>query len=100
MITCFNDLYNPVLIDLDQSLPTTRDNVPEFGISCMYPHSRREIKRPEQYDWVQLGWVMAWVICNELHDYHEMTYESLPESVQKSEALKTLIQKGIYAEFD
>ena len=94
---CFNNLYEPVLIDLDRSIETTCDNIPQFGKSCMYPHSRREIKRPEQYDWVQLGWVVASVICspNEVLDYHEMTYESLPESVRKSEALKTLIQKGM-----
>ena len=64
---CFDDLYRPILIDFDRSSRTGLSAFPDYGVSCMYPAGPIP---PEKIDWIQVGWVLAWVLCDTLYDYH------------------------------
>ena len=89
---CFNDRFQPILIDFDRSLPTTMSMIPlTYGKSCMYPEW---VEQLEKADWVQFGWVIAWVLCDEWYEYHSATFERLPLHLQESGTLKNLIQEG------
>ena len=87
---CFDDLYRPILIDFDRSMPLLSD-IPDYGVSCMYPAGKLP---PEKLDWIQVGWVLAWVLCETLDDYHAATWEVLPPHLKTSRTLRSLIQEG------
>jgi len=61
---CFNQQYEPVLIDLDRSRDITLRAI-LYGKSCMYVTKMT----PAQIDWMQLGWLAAWILHCE-GDYH------------------------------
>jgi len=61
---CFNEQYEPVLIDLDRSRDITLRTI-LYGKSCMYVTKMT----PAQIDWMQLGWLAAWILHCE-GDYH------------------------------
>ena len=74
---CFNEQYEPVLIDLDRSIEITGSPI-FYGKSCMY--MRAGEMTPDQIDWIQVGWLAAWVLhCED--DYHERKFEELPEAI-------------------
>ena len=89
---CFNGEFQPILIDFDRAMSTSRafEEVP-YGESCMYPEW---VELPEKFDWIQLGWVIAWVLRDEVYDYHSATFEELPQHLKESETLRILIKDG------
>lgn len=88
---CFNQHFEPVLIDLDRSTSIFFPCLGRFLFceSCMYP----EDKSIEQIDWVQVGWLVAWVVntCDG-EGYHER--KELPESIPGKTILRVLIEEG------
>jgi len=49
--------YQPILVDLDCCTNVKNKKV-KYGCSCMYA----EGKTVEQIDWIQLGWLIDWVL--------------------------------------
>jgi len=52
-------------------------------------------KTAEQMDWIQLGWLIAWVLKDNCTDYHGRNVENLPETLQRSETLQALTEQGM-----
>ena len=92
---CFNDACQPIIIDFDRALPNVLRTIPQYGTSCMYPDWVREDRDwPEKFDWIQWGWVIAWVLWEHQYEYHSATFEGLPPHLQASQTLRSLIQDG------
>ena len=81
---CFNVNYKPVLIDLERTEVITMGFPPylDDAASCMYD----EHKTIEENDWMQLGWMFAWVL-DKSRSYHDRKFTDLPPSVQQDQTL-------------
>ena len=86
---CFNEQYEPVLIDLDRSIAITRSPI-SYGKSCMYVSEMT----PDQIDWIQVGWLAAWVLHCE-GEYHERKFQELPAGIHGDQFISKLINEGI-----
>ena len=86
---CFNEQYEPVLIDLDRSIKITGFPI-IYGKSCMYVSKIT----PDQIDWIQVGWLAAWVLHCE-GDYHERKFQELPEAIREDQFISKLINEGM-----
>lgn len=87
---CFNQDHQPVFIDLDRSC-FSNTRLEPYGSSCMY---NQGIQAGDN-DWIQLGWLIAWVLDEKCTDYHHREFERLPETLQDSETLQALIERGM-----
>ena len=84
---CFNQQFKPILIDLDRSEGLGTEKVCQSDYaSCM---SRSEMS-PEKTDWMQLGWLIAWIL-EPGEDYHDRDFEGLSDNMKENAMLKTLI---------
>ena len=88
---CFNDQLDAVLIDLDRacegktSLVTIIDSDQPRGAGpgfCL--------------DFMQLGWLLAWVLHPQ-GNYHQRTWEDLPQSIRNDRFISDLINCGQYS---
>ena len=52
---------------------------------------------PEKTDWMQLGWMLAWIL-EPGEDYHDRDFEGLSDNMKENTRLKTLIQEGLVSE--
>ena len=88
---CFNENFQPVLIDLDRScrLSYTVDT-DCFAESCMYNYGLT----PGQHDYMQPGWLATWVAAP-TDDCHQRKFEDLAALYQKDMFLRTLITEGV-----
>ena len=94
---CFNQSFQPVFIDLDRNMTVSEKKVMYTDShSCMYV----EGMRAGHTDWIQLGWLIAWVLDENCTDYHGRTFENLSETLQGSETPQALIQLGMYTLYD
>ena len=90
---CFNENFKPVLIDLDRAVPAALKTLRfAFCESCMYD----ALLTGEQHDWLQLGWLVTWVLTfSEVlyrdEGYHTQSFEKLPEILQENDILRKLI---------
>ena len=75
---CFNKDYNPVFIDFDRS-ESTDVYVQRLVNSCMVD----ELHLTHQNDWIQLGWVIAWVL-HPYGSYHDRVFDALPDTLKES----------------
>ena len=87
---CFNQQFKPILIDLDRSEWLGSIVGQSDYASCM---SRKEMS-PEKTDWMQLGWMIAWIL-EPGEDYHDRDFEGLSDNMKETAMLKTLIQEGL-----
>ena len=91
---CFNQQFKPLLSDLDRSEVLGTDLGEESAYaSCM---SRSDLS-PEKTDWMQLGWMIAWIL-EPGEDYHDRDFEGLSDNMKENAMLKTLIQEGLVSE--
>ena len=60
---CFDDEYEPVLIDLDRCSKSGKISS-TYGASCMYPFADTGHK----FDYMQLGWLVAWVLDKDVEN--------------------------------
>ena len=90
---CFNQQFKPILIDLDRSEGIGTIVGQSDYASCM---SRKDMS-PEKTDWMQLGWLIAWIL-EPGEDYHDRDFEGLSDNMQENAILKTLIQEGLVSE--
>ena len=91
---CFNQQFKPILIDLDRSEGIGTERVFHSAYaSCM---SRKDMS-PEKTDWMQLGWMLAWIL-EPGENYHDRDFEGLSDNMKENAMLKTLIQEGIVIE--
>ena len=90
----FTQQFKPILIDLDRSegIGTERVCQSDYA-SCM----SRSDKSPEKTDWMQLGWMLAWIL-EPGEDYHDRDFEGLSDNMKENAMLKTLIQEGLVIE--
>ena len=90
---CFNENFKPVLIDLDRAVPAALKTLRfAYCESCMYD----AVLTGEQHDWLQLGWLVTWVLTfSEVlyreEGYHTQAFEKLPEILQENDILRKLI---------
>lgn len=87
---CFDESYQPVLIDLDRTLENV-EVVVAHGKSCMYTGSPNPIKN----DWVQLGWLTAWVL-DDSGDYHTRTLETLRPRIKEDPFINKLFKGMLF----
>ena len=91
---CFNASFEVILIDLDRVWPIEQEH-PMFygeenkGRSCMYLVDSSNRTGIQTDDFIQLGWLVAWVLEPAL-DYHMRTLESHAEFVRNDEFVSTL----------
>ena len=90
---CFNQQFKPILIDLDRSEGIGTIVGQSDYASCM---SRKDMS-PEKTDWMQLGWMIAWIL-EPGEDYHDRDFEGLSDNMKENAMLKTLIQEGLVSE--
>ena len=96
---CYDEKYNPILIDLDRAMPTNRWNSRcVYPNSVMYRHSI-EFKGEEQY-WLQLACIILWVLTEEQQPkrgessaYHKQTI-SIQHDLVKDMFFLKLFNKG------
>ena len=87
---CFTQQFKPILIDLDRSEGLGTGRVRHSSsASCM----NRKAMSPEKTDWMQLGWMIAWIL-EPGEDYHDRDFEGLSDNMKENAMLKTLIQEG------
>ena len=99
---CFNSNFDAVLIDMERC--TLVDTFPNIcmqldTLSCMYetPHGMTGIFTARRMDYMQLGWLLVWVLHNR-GDYHKRKWEDLPVNIQSDSFLKRLVMEGEYQE--
>jgi len=94
---CFDANYKPVLIDLDRSLEVYRMPCNKYESSCMYRYRTDIAMSVQQVDWMQLGWLAAWVVHPDpTGSYHSRKFEDLPEDLKTDPFLSTLIERGMW----
>ena len=83
--------FHVVLIDLERSVECTSTCglVGNQYDSCMYSNTMT----PEQHNWRQLGWLVAWVLDPEAQEYHTRVFVRLPEWLRTA-GLYQLIEQG------
>jgi len=82
---CFDANYKPVLIDLDRSLEVYQMPCDKYESSCMYRYRTDIAMSVQQVDWMQLGWLAAWVVHPDpTGSYHSRNFEDLPEDLKTS----------------
>ena len=89
---CFRErTFEIVFIDLKRSREFTSmcNFIRDQYDSCMYSNTMT----PEQHDWRQLGWLIAWVLDPDAQDYHARKFTKLPEWLQTT-GLYQLIEQG------
>ena len=87
---CFDTSFNAFLIDVDRC--TYIDCAFDGSApSCMHPRNLP----PSCTDYVQLGWLAAWVL-NPTGQYHERKWDDLPPFIKTDTFISSLIQKGLY----
>ena len=89
---CFREhMFDVVLIDLEHSVKCmcTCVLVRDRYDSCMYSNTIT----PEQHDWRQLGWLLAWVLDPVAQEYHTRQFEKQPKWLQ-TRSLYQLIEEG------
>ena len=88
---CFDQDYKPVFIDLDRSEVAYQPVMRNKDInSCMID----QFKSTDQNDWVQLGWLVVWVIHRVALSYHSRAVTDMPTYLQKNRVIKALINDG------
>ncbi len=95
---CFANDCMPVLIDFDRS--TRLEDNAYFDIndlSCMYNLEEPPFNPNGNTDFLQLGWLTAWVLDSEHSDYHERKWGTQREIVTENKFVQQLILQG---EFD
>ena len=98
---CFNSNYDAVLIDMERC---TRVEVRSplsmelHTISCMYrkPKNMLESFTAQRMDYVQLGWLLVWVL-NCTGEYHEREWEQQPLNIVNDVFLSPLVCQGVYS---
>ena len=96
---CFNCNYDAVLIDLDRCEPWNQfpKAVSCFaGKSCMYemPEAIGAVQfNGKHMDYVQLGWLVAWVLSDE-SDYHDRKWTEQNEEITSDNFVSTLVLHG------
>ena len=99
---CFNSDYDAVLIDMERCAPV-KDS--RFSLcvqlgeeSCMYrkPETLAGILTAERLDYIQLGWLLAWVL-NDTGDYHDREWEKQPGYITNDVFLSQLVCQGVYS---
>lgn len=94
---CFDANYKPVLIDLDRSLEVYEMPCDNYESSCMYRYRTDIAMSVQQVDWMQLGWLAAWVVHPDpTGSYHSRNFEDLPEDLKTDPFLSTLIERGMW----
>ena len=92
---CFNDQLDAVLIDLDRACEG-RTSLVTIIDSCMYDRPRGA--GPDFcLDFMQLGWLLAWVLHPQ-GNYHQRTWEDLPQSIRNDRFISDLINCGQYSQ--
>lgn len=94
---CFDEQLDAVLIDMDRTCSIER-NSQLVGVinSCMY---MIPLGASDTFcmDFMQLGWLLAWVLYPE-GDYHQRTWEDLPQCLREDQFLSDLINCGQYSQ--
>ena len=86
---CFDVRFQPVLIDLDRSIPNVQ-HCTFSSDSCIYGNLTGG-----KTDYVQLGWLAAWVAAPRAStDYHRRQLSVLPTGYQADPILRKLINDG------
>ena len=100
---CFDTTYNAVLIDLDRcvriwkGIPTA---AAAYNKGCMYKRPKfvaTEDFNAQHMDYVQLGWIVAWVLSEE-EKYHYREWEKQSDEIRDDSFISTLITEGRYDE--
>ena len=100
---CFDTTYNAVLIDLDRcvriwkGIPTA---AAAYNKGCMYKRPKfvaTEDFNAQHMDYVQLGWIVAWVLSEE-EEYHYREWEKQSDEIRDDSFISTLITEGRYDE--
>lgn len=96
---CFNDKFEPVLIDLDRACSLYQLH-PYFSnptcVSCMYKIHRSHCTTGVQSDYFQLGWLVAWILSPG-EKYHERKWMDVKEHI-KYNFVHKLIEEYHYDE--
>ncbi len=93
---CFNREFKPVLIDFDKSTAMKGHfyrQVFTGSTSCMYLWDATRGWCGNKTDFMQLGWVTAWVL-NPTQDYHRRDFLTQPLCITSNAFISKLILEG------
>lgn len=94
---CYNDKYEPVLIDVDRC-HVIEEHHQYFGntSSCLY-HSNSSFGEPvgKYTDHAQLGWMVAWIVDSSM-DEHSRQWEEQSTQIQENQFISELVRAGTY----
>ncbi len=97
---CFSHQFQPILIDLDRCTRLGKEPYSLFdssGKSCMYSIDKLPQVQPgEKTDYFQLGWVVAWIMNEQVEEYHDREWETQPASIKNNKFITKLIEEGFY----
>ena len=90
---CFNERFQPVLIDLDRCSKSKKIIRP-YGSSCMYSLMGFTCDN----DYAQLGWLVAWVLDKDKTelDYHTRSMSDHSPFVNDDKFTSELVKTGVY----
>ncbi len=109
---CFDEQFRPCFIDFDRSSARKVQACKYFdgygNSSCMYNLDNPEWKdeaRDANTDYMQLGWMVAWLFVDKELDYHSRQWEPTvqnakcePIKVKQNKFISTLIEKRQFDE--
>lgn len=94
---CYNDKYEPVLIDVDRC-HVIEEHHQYFGnaSSCMYLSNSSFGEPVGKYtDHAQLGWMVAWIVDSSM-DEHSRQWEEQSTQIQENQFISELVRAGTY----
>ena len=93
---CFRTNNDVILIDLDRMDYAHNVFSSKYEASCMYPTQLEPKYTNAQVDWIQLGYLILWLLNDEELDYHSMTRDLLHTIVGLKcySFVETLIKQG------
>lgn len=96
---CFDLSFEAVLIDMDRCYPIAMLHPMFTGSvstsSCMYT-MQSELQLGSETDYLQLGWLVAWVLDSSGGDYHKRDWKSQKKEVKDDAFISSLVLKGKY----
>ena len=102
---CFNHQYDAVLIDMERCCDAKK--FPDIAVhlqSCMYTQLKRDFFSGERMDYMQLGWLVAWVLSdkdeNGKSDYHDRSWSTQIVDIRNDTFVKKLVCCGEYSRSD
>ena len=96
---CFDGEYQAILIDIDWITPriNTFHMFDTDSTSCMYRRVHF-MTDGRNTDYMQLGWMVAWVLDHHGKNEHERKWETEKKKIKENQFIRSLVEEGNYSD--